>query len=92
MYEKVVTTPVMLTPDVSTYQLEGCFTDTTNGRALSGSTFYDNALTITKYASECAGFDFFGVEYYRECYWGNRLQAGSVSVPAAECYHPCNED
>ncbi|KAL8839544.1 MAG: hypothetical protein Q9176_004405 [Flavoplaca citrina] len=92
LYEKPVTTPVVPTPGVSTYQQDGCFTEATNGRALSGKTYYDNALTIAKCASACAGFDFFGVEYYRECYCGNKLQPGSVAAPAAECFHPCTGD
>ncbi|KAL8891322.1 MAG: hypothetical protein Q9215_001645 [Flavoplaca cf. flavocitrina] len=92
IYEKPVTTPVVPTPGVSTYQQDGCFTEATNGRALSGKTYYDNALTIAKCASACAGFDFFGVEYYRECYCGNKLQPGSVAAPATECFHPCTGD
>ncbi|KAL8968048.1 MAG: hypothetical protein Q9197_005087 [Variospora fuerteventurae] len=92
VYEKVTTAPVVTTPTVSTYQADGCYTEASSGRALSGKTYYDDAMTIAKCASACAGFDLFGLEYYRECYCGNKLQAGSVTAPANECYHPCTGD
>ncbi|KAI4095644.1 MAG: hypothetical protein LQ344_001575 [Seirophora lacunosa] len=92
VYEKLVTASVVTTPPVSTYKAEGCYTEATNGRALTGKTYYDDAMTTAKCASACAGFDLFGLEYYRECYCGNRLQSGSVSAPDNECYHPCTGD
>ncbi|KAL8894926.1 MAG: hypothetical protein Q9207_008363 [Kuettlingeria erythrocarpa] len=92
VYERVVTAPVVTTPAPSTYQAEGCYTEATNGRALSGKTYYDDAMTTAKCASACAGFDLFGLEYYRECYCGNKLQTGSVAAPSAECKYPCTGD
>ncbi|KAL8924412.1 MAG: hypothetical protein Q9208_004020, partial [Pyrenodesmia sp. 3 TL-2023] len=92
VYERVVTAPVVTNPAPSTYSAEGCYTEATTGRALSGKSFYDNAMTTAKCASACAGFDLFGLEYYRECYCGNRLQAGSVAAPSAECKYPCTGD
>ncbi|KAL8962981.1 MAG: hypothetical protein Q9193_000701 [Seirophora villosa] len=92
VYEKLVTAPVVTKPPVSTYRAEGCYTEAINGRALTGKTYYDDAMTTAKCASACAGFDLFGLEYYRECYCGNRLQSGSVLAPDNECFHPCTGD
>ncbi|KAI4096189.1 MAG: hypothetical protein LQ339_007036 [Xanthoria mediterranea] len=91
VYERLATAPPT-TPTPSTYTSEGCYTEATRGRALSGKTYYDDAMTTAKCASACAGFDLFGLEYYRECYCGNKLQLGSVSAPSSECYHPCTGD
>ncbi|KAL8754956.1 MAG: hypothetical protein Q9184_004950 [Pyrenodesmia sp. 2 TL-2023] len=92
VYERVVTAPVVTAPAPSTYSAEGCYTEATTGRALSGKTYYDNAMTTAKCASACSGFDLFGLEYYRECYCGNRLQAGSVPAPSTECKYRCTGD
>ncbi|KAL9014260.1 MAG: hypothetical protein Q9173_001102 [Seirophora scorigena] len=146
VYEKLVTAPVITTPTVSTYQAEGCYTEANNGRALTGKTFYDDAMTTAKCASACAGFDLFGldgttvtppistpksyvfdgcfteatnsraltgsvyydnemtvercsavckayalfgVEFGRECYCGDTLQAGSEKTLESECNFPC---
>ncbi|KAL8845777.1 MAG: hypothetical protein Q9221_009086 [Calogaya cf. arnoldii] len=98
VYEKLVTEPVVTeptavpTPTPSTYKAEGCYTEATKGRALTGKTYYDDAMTTAKCASACAGFDLFGLEYYRECYCGNKLQSGSVAAPSNECKAPCTGD
>ncbi|CAL8584164.1 hypothetical protein XPA_009769 [Xanthoria parietina] len=91
VYERLAMAPPT-TPTPSTYTSEGCYTEATRGRALSGKTYYDDAMTTAKCASACTGFDLFGLEYYRECYCGNKLQPGSVSAPSNECYHPCTGD
>ncbi|KAL8671645.1 MAG: hypothetical protein Q9168_003851 [Polycauliona sp. 1 TL-2023] len=98
VYDQSVQVPVVPTPSgpvvpvETTYQEEGCYTEAANGRALSGKTYYDDALTIAKCASACAGFDLFGVEYYRECYCGNKLQSGSVAAPSTDCSFACTGD
>ncbi|KAL8656949.1 MAG: hypothetical protein Q9226_002407 [Calogaya cf. arnoldii] len=98
VYEKLVTEPVTTTEPTpvpttpSTYKAEGCYTEATKGRALTGKTYYDDAMTTAKCASACASFDFFGLEYYRECYCGNKLQSGSVAAPSNECNRPCTGD
>ncbi|KAI4223684.1 MAG: hypothetical protein L6R36_005237 [Xanthoria steineri] len=91
VYERLATAPPT-PPTPSTYTSEGCYTEATRGRALSGKTYYDDAMTTAKCATACTGFDLFGLEYYRECYCGNKLQPGSVSTPSNECYHPCTGD
>lgn len=48
------------------YAFVDCYTEATNMRALSLSSYYDDAMTVEKCASHCAEFTYFGVEYSRE--------------------------
>ncbi|KAL8654045.1 MAG: hypothetical protein Q9226_003590 [Calogaya cf. arnoldii] len=81
------------TPTSGSYSAKGCYTEATNRRALVGKTYYDDAMTIDKCFSACTGFDYFGLEYYRECYCGNDLQSGSrLAESPAECKYPCTGD
>jgi hypothetical protein len=53
---------------VGAYTFQGCYTEATNTRALSGASFYDYAaMTIEECAADCAGWQYFGVEYGGEC-------------------------
>lgn len=55
-------------PTVNGYVFQGCWTEATNQRALSGASYYDYAgMTLEKCASNCAGWSYFGVEYGGEC-------------------------
>ncbi|KAL2063424.1 hypothetical protein VTL71DRAFT_5229 [Oculimacula yallundae] len=85
------TTPVPV-PTGPTYVSDGCYTEATTGRALSLSNYYDDKLTVQKCAAVCSGYTLFGVEYGRECYCGNKLNAGSISAPASECSIACKGD
>ena len=76
-------------PAPSSYVSDGCYTEATNSRALTGSVFYDDLMTVEKCASVCDGYDLFGVEYGRECYCGNILMDGSVQAPSSECGKTC---
>lgn len=67
----------------------GCFTEATDKRALSGKTFAAATMTLESCATFCAGFQLFGVEYSRECYCGNQLNAGSKQRAASECSMRC---
>ena len=42
-----------------------CYTEGTNGRALSGFALADNSITLQTCASNCTSFKYFGVEYGR---------------------------
>jgi hypothetical protein len=53
---------------------------------------YDDAMTVEVCAAACSGFKFFGVEYRRECWCGNTLDAGSLPAPAEECKYACPAD
>jgi hypothetical protein len=52
------------------YDFTGCYTEATNMRALSGTAYFDDAMTIEKCANACAGSKYFGVEYGREVGFG----------------------
>ncbi|KAK4032780.1 WSC domain-containing protein [Parachaetomium inaequale] len=69
----------------------GCFTDGTS-RALSGDSKADDAMTVDMCASYCSSYQYFGVEYGRECYCGNDRHVSSVAAPDADCSFPCAGD
>lgn len=73
----------------STYGSLGCYTEATTGRALSSAAFADDDMTIEMCAAECAGFTMFALEYRRECYCGNALNAGSVATSQLDCKYSC---
>lgn len=54
-------------PTVGDYVFVGCQTEATTGRALSGNTYADDAMTLESCAAFCAGSTYFGTEYGREC-------------------------
>lgn len=49
-----------------TYTSLGCRSEPSSGRALAAKQFNDNLMTIEKCADGCAGFKYFGLEYYHE--------------------------
>ncbi|KAH8590515.1 WSC domain-containing protein [Bisporella sp. PMI_857] len=78
------------TPVVGSYSFQGCYTESTTGRALSGASFYDYVgMTLEICAANCAAFTYFGVEYGGECYCGNSLNAGSIPASLADCSFTC---
>lgn len=80
-------------PVVSTnWQYQGCWTEATNSRALTGKTFANDTMTLESCAKFCDTFTYFGVEYGRECYCGNSLQTGSVNATIADCSFLCPGD
>lgn len=80
------------TPAPTNYQSHGCYSEATNGRALVSKYVTSDTQTIDTCAKACAGFSFFGLEYYYECFCGNEIQAGSLPVDETECNLPCNGD
>ncbi|KAL8735064.1 MAG: hypothetical protein Q9181_002948 [Wetmoreana brouardii] len=94
LYRKTTTAPSasQSSPISPSYASQGCYTEATKGRALIGKTYYDNALTIEKCATACNGYNYFGLEYYRECYCGDDLQDGSVPASSTECKYACTGD
>lgn len=76
--------------NVSGYTFQGCYTEATSERALSGAVFINSAnMTLEQCASNCASYAYFAVEYYSECYCGNRINAGSVTAALSDCSFPC---
>ena len=46
-------------------------------------------MTLEACQAFCSAYTYFGVEYSRECYCGNSLNAGSVAAPATDCSMTC---
>ena len=64
------------------YGYLGCYSEGTNGRALSGlaNPIAGTAVTVPACAAACSAYTYFGVEYSGECYCGNIINAGSALV------------
>jgi hypothetical protein len=75
---------------VGNYDWYGCQTEATGMRALSAATFASDEMTLEACQAYCSAYTYFGVEYARECYCGNSLNAGSVAAPAADCSMTCS--
>ncbi|KAI0122886.1 hypothetical protein BJ170DRAFT_116294 [Xylariales sp. AK1849] len=76
-------------PTVSPFARLGCYTEASGGRALTGASYADDAMTLEMCASECAGFTYFAAEYGRECYCGNTLDSTSTKAAAGDCNMVC---
>jgi len=75
---------------IGPYTYQGCYTEGTGVRALTGAVFYDYVgMTLDICATNCAAFAYFGVEYGGECFCGNTLGVGSVIVPTGGCGFTC---
>ncbi|TVY53083.1 WSC domain-containing protein [Lachnellula cervina] len=78
---------------IGNWAFQGCWTEATNTRALAGTTYANNSMTLELCASFCTGFKMFGVEYGRECYCGDTLSIGSTSAAnQADCSFLCPGD
>ncbi|KAK4208538.1 WSC domain-containing protein [Rhypophila decipiens] len=76
-------------PTVPSYTSEGCYTEATGMRALTGASFFNDLLTVEKCAAACVGYTWFGLEYGRECYCGNTINTGSVPTSIGDCSFNC---
>ncbi len=72
-----------------TWTWYGCQAEATGARALAAETYASDDMTLESCATFCSGYQYFGVEYARECYCGNTFSAGSAVAPAADCSFPC---
>lgn len=78
---------------VGNWDFQGCYMETETGRALSGKTLAQDLMTLEMCGEFCAGFNYFGVEYGRECYCGNTLREGSVpATNQKDCSFLCPGD
>lgn len=83
--------------DLTGYTYLGCYSEATQGRALSdlGNPIPGNTVTPAACAQGCAKYFYFGVEYSGECYCGNNINVGSALVPGdtpdvTQCNMKCN--
>lgn len=61
------TATLAVKPTVGAYTFVGCQTEPTTGRALSGKSYADDAMTLESCATYCSEYTYFGTEYGREC-------------------------
>ncbi|KAL2269755.1 hypothetical protein VTJ83DRAFT_1939 [Remersonia thermophila] len=70
------------------YTRQGCFVDNANGvRLLGAASTASDDMTVATCASFCSSYQYFGLEYGRECWCANSLSAQPVSD--AECSLAC---
>jgi hypothetical protein len=67
----------------------GCFVDTAD-RILPNNIVSTDDMTAAKCAVNCAGYEYFGTQWGRECYCGS--VAPTVSASSSECSMPCSGD
>ncbi|GAP84127.1 putative WSC domain-containing protein [Rosellinia necatrix] len=76
------------------YTLVGCNTEPTvaGARALSGASYVYDGMTLESCMTNCTGFYYWGTEYGRECYCGNKVHTSSTNVTLDECNIVCSGD
>lgn len=80
MWSKGGVAPVYPTvvSNVGKYGYTGCYTEATTGRALSGTSFHSDTMTVEACGAFCAPtYTMFGVEYASEV--GNHQFLASIS-------------
>lgn len=75
---------------IGDYAFIGCYTEAQNARTLPDKTYADDDMTLDSCAAFCKNFPYFGVEYARECYCGNKLNAEATKTSASECSMKCS--
>ncbi|KAK4447779.1 WSC domain-containing protein, partial [Podospora aff. communis PSN243] len=78
-------------PGNSEFEFHGCFTELSSGRALH-NVFADDDMTVATCLALGTGFTYVGLQYGRECFWGNTLASGSIEDSLAACKMPCAGD
>ncbi|KAK1487356.1 WSC domain-containing protein [Colletotrichum tamarilloi] len=79
------------------WQYSGCYKDLINGtRLLAESFLAADDMTLDKCAAFCSAgaynggaFNYFGVEYSRECFCGWDVKASQTSASESDCSMPC---
>lgn len=95
--QKHVTREQELLDQLSTYQKKtttylGCLTDGDN-RVLGDKKFQnDPNMTVERCGTLCAGFNYFGVQWGKECYCGNTFKYATQHKPESDCSRPCAGD
>ncbi|TGJ86013.1 hypothetical protein E0Z10_g2742 [Xylaria hypoxylon] len=96
--ETVTSTVAVETPfhreTLGNFTLVGCNTEPTaaGARALGGASYVYDGMTLESCMNNCTGFYYWGTEYGRECYCGNKIHASSTNVTLDECSIVCSGD
>ncbi|KAI9840491.1 MAG: hypothetical protein M1838_004047 [Thelocarpon superellum] len=79
-----------IVPTIGAYKFLGCYTEATNGRAISAKVIDTPDMNLNYCAGNCSSYTYWGVEYGTECYCGNSLAAGSVlAANQGDCSFTC---
>ncbi|KAH8899451.1 WSC-domain-containing protein [Thozetella sp. PMI_491] len=81
-------------PQAGNYSWMGCYSEATQGRALSSYAYSSDTMTVEVCAAFCAskGTQMMGIEYARECYCGNTLGVGSQLGATSNCNMLCKNN
>jgi hypothetical protein len=74
------------------WKYAGCYTEGTNGRALSNQESGGNTNTVESCVNTCvgAGYTVSGLEYSSQCFCDNSLHNGAVLTDASKCNMACS--
>ncbi|KAK0622800.1 hypothetical protein B0T14DRAFT_601476 [Immersiella caudata] len=76
-------------PSADGFVSRGCRTDSSNARALTGGSADEPGMTVERCVQLAQRFRYAGVEFSRECFWGNDIASGSSETAADQCNMPC---
>lgn len=71
------------------YTFSSCYTDAVGSRTLATASFYSDSMTVETCQANCAAYQYFGVEYSRECYCSNEIDNGGTVAANTDCNMPC---
>lgn len=77
-------------PVIPGYDYAGCYTDSVENRTLADTVFTGIHMTVETCEEFCDGAAYFGLEYGSECYCGDALRSGIISVWDDECSFLCS--
>ncbi|KAK0718950.1 WSC domain-containing protein [Apiosordaria backusii] len=72
---------------VGGFNYQACWTDQVGARSLADVVERSDNMTVEACAAICEDFNFFGVEFGRECFCGNVL--GGEIAPESDCTYRC---
>lgn len=84
-----------IVPTVGAFAYAGCYVESASlnlGRTLPFALLANDSMTVQLCAQNCATYQYFGLEYSRECWCGNVLNAGSLKVADTDCKSTCKGD
>jgi hypothetical protein len=76
-------------PGGGDFSLLGCFREPGVGQRSLPNVYADDAMTVELCLTTAAGFIFAGVEYGRECWYGNTLNTATTHVGNENCQFHC---
>ncbi|TQS32657.1 hypothetical protein Golomagni_07024, partial [Golovinomyces magnicellulatus] len=77
---------------VGGYNLVSCWSEGSGVRALNGAAYADDEMTLEKCMGLCKDYVYWGTEYGRECYCGNKLASSSKETDLKDCNMVCGGD